>query len=209
MISEDAVLAAVARRAPLYDRDGEMHYDLISALHKAMRGGSADGALFYVARMLSAGEQPRYVTRRLIRFASEDVGLADPAALAQAVAADQAVHAIGMPECAVVIAQAVVYLALAPKSCAVYRGYGAALAAAKAHARAPVPLHLRNAPTRLMKDLGYADGYVYNPDDGYARGCDAGYLPAELGDRVFFDAADCEPGRTLHFCAPDQPRTAA
>ena len=147
-VDEAAVLAAVQRRV-YYDRDGEFHYDLISALHKSLRGGDADGALYYCARMLSGGEEPRYVTRRLIRFASEDVGLADPAALQQAVAADQATHAIGMPECGVVIGQCAVYLALAPKSCAVYRAFNAAMAAAKDEPAAPVPLHIRNAPTKM------------------------------------------------------------
>ena len=201
VLSEAAVLAAVQRRS-LYDRNGEFHYNLISALHKSMRGGDADGALYYVARMLHGGEEPRYVTRRLIRFASEDVGLADPAALQQAVAADQAVHAIGMPEAGVVIGQAAVYLALAPKSCAIYRAFESAMAACREEPHAPVPMHIRNAPTALMKRVGYSKGYVYNPSNGYARGCAEGsYLPPELGDRrSFFDRADCEPGHTLHFC---------
>lgn len=199
-IGEAAVLAAVQRRAPLYDRNGEFHYDLISALHKSMRGGDADGALYYVCRMLSGGEDPRYVTRRLIRFASEDVGLADPAALCQAVAADQATHAIGMPEAGVIIGQAAVYLALAPKSVAVYAAYGEAMAACAKEPTAPVPLHLRNAPTGMMKDLGYSKGYEYNPGKNYERGCPQGYLPLELARRSYFDATDVEPGHALHFC---------
>ena len=167
-----------------------------------MRGGDAEGALYYVCRMLAGGEEPRYVTRRLIRFASEDVGLADPRALPQAVAADQAVHAIGMPECGVCIAQCAVYLALAPKSCAVYAGYKAAWAAATEEPNAPVPLHIRNAPTKMMQQLGYGKGYEYNPAKNYERGCPQGYLPPELGPgRVFFRSDDCEPGHALHFCA--------
>jgi putative ATPase len=201
------VLAAVQRRS-LYDRNGDFHYDLISALHKSLRGGDADAALYYVARMLHGGEEPRYVTRRLIRFASEDVGLADPHALPQAVAADQAVHAIGMPEAGVVIAQAAAYLALAPKSCAIYRGFNRAMAAARDEENAPVPLHIRNAPTKLMKELSYGKDYVYNPGSGYARGCDEGYLPATMTGRRFFDRHDCEPGHSLKFCEepPSQPR---
>lgn len=204
-VDEGAVLAAVQRRAAYYDRNGDFHYDLISALHKSLRGGDADGALYYAARMLAGGEDPRYVTRRLIRFASEDVGLADPRALQQAVAADQAVHAIGMPECGVCIAQCVVFLALAPKSCAVYAAFNSAMAAATSEPKCPVPIHLRNAPTKLMKSIGYGMGYVYNPGDGYRRGCAEGYLPPELGSgRTFFDANDCEPGHALEFCGDSE-----
>ena len=152
-VDTEAVAAAIQQRA-LYDRNGDFHYDLISALHKSMRGGCVDASLYYATRMLTAGEEPRYVTRRLIRFASEDVGLADPQALSQAVAADQAVHAIGMPEAGVVIAQCVVYLSLAPKSCAVYRAYEAAREACQKEPHAPVPLHIRNAPTKMMKCAG-------------------------------------------------------
>jgi putative ATPase len=200
-VTEDAVLAAVQRRATYYDRNGDFHYDLISALHKSLRGGDANGALYYCARMLAGGEDPRYVTRRLIRFASEDVGLAEPRALQQAVAADQAVHAIGMPECGVCIAQCAVFLALAPKSCAVYSAFNAAMAAATSEPRCPVPLHLCNAPTKMMQSIGYGEGYVYNPANNYQRGCAEGYLPPELGRRrVFFDKQDCEPGYALEFC---------
>ncbi|CAK9069233.1 ATPase WRNIP1 (Werner helicase-interacting protein 1) [Durusdinium trenchii] len=146
-IEAETVRAAVQRRA-LYDRNGDFHYDLISALHKSLRGGSADAALYYAVRMLTAGEEPRYVTRRLIRFASEDVGLADPLALSQAVAADQAVHAIGMPEAGVVIAQCVIYLALAPKSCAVYRAYEAAQKVCEEEPHAAVANRLSLPPFR-------------------------------------------------------------
>lgn len=200
-ITQAAVMAAVQRRIIYYDRNGEFHYDLISALHKSMRGGDPDASVYYCCRMLAGGEEPRYLTRRLIRFASEDVGLADPGALQQAVAADQAVHAIGMPECGVCIAQCAIYLALAPKSCAVYQAYGAAMAEASSEAQHPVPLHLRNAPTKMMESIGYGQGYVYNPGDSYRRGCAEGYLPSEIGaQRKFFDPCDCEPGHTLAFC---------
>jgi putative ATPase len=198
-IEEPRVLEAV-QRTVLYDRNGDFHYDLISALHKSMRGGDCDGAIYYVARMLHGGEEPRYITRRLMRFASEDVGLADPSALTQAVAADQAVHAIGMPEAGVIIAQCAAYLALAPKSCAVYRAFNEAMGACRSEPDAPVPLHIRNAPTALMKGLGFSKGYVYNPENGYSRGCVQGYLPAELGGRTFFNSCDCEPGHKLRFC---------
>ncbi|CAK9092724.1 ATPase WRNIP1 (Werner helicase-interacting protein 1) [Durusdinium trenchii] len=208
-IEAETVRAAVQRRA-LYDRNGDFHYDLISALHKSLRGGSADAALYYAVRMLTAGEEPRYVTRRLIRFASEDVGLADPLALSQAVAADQAVHAIGMPEAGVVIAQCVclpgtgvIYLALAPKSCAVYRAYEAAQKVCEEEPHAAVPLHIRNAPTSMMRSLGYGKGYVYNPAEGYTRGCAEGYLPPQLQNRKFFSPDDCEPGHNLQFCQRD------
>lgn len=197
-----AVPSLLAFSACVWSSSSDFHYDLISALHKSLRGGDADGALYYCARMLAGGEDPRYVTRRLIRFASEDIGLADPRALQQAVAADQAVHAIGMPECGVCIAQCAVFLALAPKSCAVYQAFEAAMAAATSEPRCPVPLHLRNAKTKAMKSIGYGDGYVYNPGDNYRRGCAEGsYLPPELGrGRAFFDAQDCEPGHALEFC---------
>eukprot|EP00434_Breviolum_minutum_P040364 symbB.v1.2.035863.t1/scaffold4928.1/size32776/1 len=199
-VDEEAVRAAIQNRRALYDRNGDFHYDLISALHKSLRGGSPDAALYYATRMLTAGEEPRYVTRRLIRFASEDVGLADPNALNQAVAADQAVHAIGMPEAGVVIAQCVIYLALAPKSCAVYRAYEAACQVCKSEPHAAVPLHIRNAPTKMMRTLGYGEGYIYNPSSGYARGCEQGYLPPEIQGQEFFSPEDCEPGHSLHFC---------
>ena len=201
VVHEDAVLAAVQRRATYYDRNGDFHYDLVSALHKSLRGGDADGALYYCCRMLEGGEEPRYLTRRLIRFASEDVGLADPLALQQAVAADAAVHAIGMPECGVCIAQCAVYLALAPKSVAVYRAFNAAMKSAADEPRCPVPMHIRNAPTKLMREVGCGKGYQYNPGSGYQRGCPGGYLPPELGaGRTFFDPRDCEPPHELKFC---------
>jgi putative ATPase len=153
-------------------------------VHKSLRGGSADAALYYVARMLTAGENPRYVTRRLIRFASEDIGLADPVALTQAVAADQSVAAIGMPEAGVVIAQCVIYLALAPKSCAVYRAYNQAVKACKELPHAAVPLQIRNAPTAMMKHLGYSSGYVYNPANGCACWLFEPTLACQISDLV-------------------------
>jgi putative ATPase len=156
---------SIQRRALLYDKAGEEHYNLISALHKSMRDGDPDATVYWLARMLEAGEDPLYVARRLIRFASEDVGNADPQALQVAVAAQQAVHFIGMPEGTTALAQAAIYLATAPKSNAVYAAYTAAAADAHARQAEPVPLHLRNAPTELMKALDYSKGYEYAHDD--------------------------------------------
>jgi putative ATPase len=163
------VTAEIARgaveRALRYDRAGEEHFNVISALHKSLRDGDPDAGLYWLARMLEAGEDPLYVARRLVRFASEDVGLADPEALVQAVAAKESVHFLGMPEGALALAGATVYLALAPKSNAVYLAYGAAAEKARESGSLPVPAHLRNAPTRLMKDLGYGKGYRYAHDE--------------------------------------------
>jgi putative ATPase len=163
-VTVQAVEDAVQQRALLYDRAGEEHYNLISALHKSLRGSDPDAGLYWLARMLEAGEDPLYVVRRLIRFASEDVGMADPQALMICVAAQQAVHFIGMPEGALALAQAVVHLATAPKSNALYTAYGAAVEDVKSTRNDPVPLHLRNAPTRLMEDLDYGKGYAYAHD---------------------------------------------
>jgi putative ATPase len=163
----DAPLIAelAQNRALLYDKTGEEHYNLISALHKSMRNSDPDASVYWLARMLEAGEDPLYVARRLVRFASEDVGNADPQALAIAVAAKDAVHFIGMPEGNTALAQAAIYLATAPKSNAVYLAYGAAAEAASREAAEPVPLHLRNAPTGLMKQLDYGKGYKYAHDE--------------------------------------------
>ncbi|KAL3510156.1 hypothetical protein ACH5RR_029557 [Cinchona calisaya] len=163
-----------------YDRDGEEHYNLISALHKSMRGSDADASIYWLARMLEGGEQPLYIARRLIRFASEDVGLADPSALTQAVASFQACHFIGMPECNVNLAQCVAYLALAPKSISVYRAIQDAQKVVRDSVgqNEGVPLHLRNAPTKLMKDIGYGKGYIYPPDNPNALS--QTYMPPSL-----------------------------
>ena len=156
---------AFARKSLLYDRGGEEHYNIISALHKSIRNSDADAGLYWLSRMLEAGEDPLYVARRLVRFASEDVGLADPQALVQAMAAQQAVHFVGMPEGALALAQAVVYLAAAPKSNALYRAYGEAAGDALTTRAEPVPLWIRNAPTPLMKGLGYGKDYRYAHDE--------------------------------------------
>jgi putative ATPase len=184
-------------RVLLYDKTGEEHYNLISALHKALRGSDPDAGLYWLGRMLEAGEDPLYIVRRLIRFASEDVGMADPQALVVCVAAQQAVHFIGMPEGALALAQAVVHLATAPKSNALYTGYAAVAEDVRATRNDPVPLHLRNAPTGLMKALDYGKGYKYAHDD-YAGQPDPDdlsrppparpqdYLPEALRDREYY-----------------------
>jgi putative ATPase len=188
---------ALQHRALLYDKGGEEHYNLISALHKSLRGSDPDAALYWLGRMLEAGEDPLYVVRRLIRFASEDVGMADPQALVVCVAAQQAVHFIGMPEGALALAQAVVHLASAPKSNALYTAYGAVQEDVRATRNDPVPLQIRNAPTGLMKDLDYGKGYIYAHDQ-YAGEPDPedptrppparpqAYLPDGLQDREYY-----------------------
>lgn len=163
-IAEELVAQAAQRRAATYDKSGDDHFDTISALHKTMRGSDPDAALYWLARMLERGDDPLYVARRVVRFASEDIGLADPQALTLSMAAQQAVHFIGLPEGALALAEAVVYCALAPKSNALYRGYGAARSDVEQSRNDPVPIHLRNAPTRLMSDLGYGKGYRYAHD---------------------------------------------
>jgi putative ATPase len=177
--------ASIQRRALLYDKGGEEHYNLISALHKSMRNSDPDAAVYWVARMLEAGEDPLYVARRLVRFASEDIGNADPQALAMAVAAKETAHFLGMPEGNTALAQAAIYLATAPKSNAVYAAYTAAAADAHTAAADPVPLHLRNAPTRLMKQLHYGAGYQYAHDD---RDAVTGMtcLPPSLAGRTYY-----------------------
>jgi len=152
------------RRLPIYDKQEEAHYNLISALHKSVRGSDPDAALYWLCRMLVGGEDPRYLARRIVRMASEDVGLADPAALGLALAAAEAYERLGSPEGELALAEAVVYLALAPKSNAVYRAYGAATRAAKEKGSLPPPLHIVNAPTALMRRLGYGEGYLYDHD---------------------------------------------
>jgi putative ATPase len=180
---------SIQRRSLLYDKGGEEHYNLISALHKSMRNSDPDAAVYWVARMLEAGEDPLYIARRLVRFASEDIGNADPQALAVAIAAKDAAHFIGMPEGNTALAQAAIYLATAPKSNAVYAAYNAAADDAHRMAAEPVPLHLRNAPTKLMKSLDYGKGYEYAHDAPDAvTGMDC--LPPSLEGRRYYRPAD-------------------
>jgi len=160
-IKLSAIEDAIQHRALLYDRAGEEHYNIISALHKSLRGSDPDAALYWLGRMLEAGEDPLYIVRRLIRFASEDIGMADPQALVVATSAQQAVHFIGMPEGNLALAQAVVYLATAPKSNALYTAYSRVQQDVEKTRNDPVPLHLRNPVTRLMRDVGYGKGYKY------------------------------------------------
>lgn len=167
----------------LYDKDGDEHYNIISALHKSMRGSDADASLYWLARMLEAGEDPLYVARRLIRFASEDIGLTNSLALLQAVAAYHACHFIGMPECNVVLAQAVVYMAKCKKSNKLYTAYEQAVRDVREYGNLPVPLHLRNAASKLMKDLGYGRNYKYSPSYNYQEKQD--YLPEKLKGRKY------------------------
>ncbi len=175
----------IQRKALIYDKSGEEHYNLISALHKSMRNSDPDATIYWLARMVEAGEDPLYIARRLVRFASEDVGNADPQALAVTVAAKEAVHFLGMPEGNTALAQAALYLATAPKSNAVYNAYGQAADAAQQDVAEPVPLHLRNAPTKLMKALDYGKGYQYAHDQADAV-ADMSCLPPALADRTFY-----------------------
>ncbi len=185
----DLAQDVVQRKFLLYDKSGEEHFNLISALHKSLRDSDPDGAIYWLARMLEAGEDPLYVARRLVRFASEDVGLAQPNALLIANAAKDAVHFIGMPEGNTALAQCVVYLALAPKSNALYVAYGEAKEDALKSATEPVPLHLRNAPTGLMKGLGYGKGYKYAHDFKDAQ-VEQEHLPPSLKGRKYYRPTD-------------------
>ncbi|HEY9775067.1 MAG TPA: replication-associated recombination protein A [Planktothrix sp.] len=189
-INEKDVKSAVQQAVLRYDKGGENHYNLISALHKSMRNSDADASLYWLARMLEAGEDPIFVARRVVRFASEDIGLAAPAALQQAVAAMHAVELIGMPEGKLALAQAVVYMAMAPKSNSVYRAYGEAAGDAENTLQHPVPLHLRNAPTSLMKQIGYGKGYQYAHDYAEGKAQAMKCMPDELKDRHYYEPSN-------------------
>jgi putative ATPase len=177
------------RRAPIYDKSADGHYNLISALHKAVRGSDPDAALYYLARMMDAGEDPLFLARRVVRMAVEDIGLADPQALVIANAAKDAFDFLGSPEGEFAIAQAVIYLATAPKSNAAYKAFGAAMRAAKEGGSLLPPKHILNSPTKLMKSEGYGDGYQYDHDapEGFS-GQD--YFPEALGRQTFYDPPD-------------------
>ena len=183
------LMAAVQKRAPLYDKSREEHYNLISALHKSLRGSDADAALYWLARMLAGGEDPLYIARRLVRFASEDIGLADPEAIHQAQAGWDVYERLGSPEGELAIAQAVLYLATAPKSNAAYKAFGRAMKAAGETGSLAPPKHILNAPTRLMKDIGYAAGYAYDheAEEGFSG---QNYFPDGLARQRFYSPVE-------------------
>jgi putative ATPase len=185
-VDVEEVKKILQRRSLMYDKGGEEHYNIISALHKSIRNGDADASVYWLVRMLEGGEDPLYIARRLVRAASEDVGNADPQALVLAIAVQQTVHFLGMPEAGVALAQLATYLAAAPKSNAVYVGYGEAVHEVRQGDNPPVPLHIRNAPTRLMKDLGYGGGYQYAHDfDEQTAAMEC--LPEALAGRRFYE----------------------
>ncbi len=188
-ITLEEIQRVLQRKNLRYDKKGEEHYNIISALHKSMRDSDPDGALYWMSRMLEGGEDPLYIARRLIRFASEDVGMADPHALLVAVAAKDACHFIGMPECSVNLAQAVVHLSMAPKSNALYRAYGSIKDDINKFGNLEVPFHIRNAPTKLMKEWGYGKGYKYahNFEDAQV---DQQHLPDNLKGRIYYEPTD-------------------
>jgi putative ATPase len=182
-ITLEIIKEAVQKTYLQYDKDGEEHYNVISALHKSMRGSDPDAALYWLCRMLAGGEDPLYIARRIVRFASEDIGLANSKALEQAVAAFQACHFIGMPECGVILAQAVVYMAKCTKSNELYTAYNQIMSDIEQFGNLPVPLHIRNAPTKMMKELGYGAGYKYSPDFDYKE--NQQYLPDKLKNKKY------------------------
>jgi putative ATPase len=190
VIRRKDVESVLARRIPVYDKSGESHYNLISALHKAVRGSDVEGSLYWLARMITAGEDALYIARRVVRMASEDIGLADPRALSVALAAKDAYHFLGSPEGELAIAEAVIYLATAPKSNRVYEAWSGAVDAAREYADEPVPLHIRNAPTRLMKDLGYGKGYRYDHAEESSLAAGQDYLPDVLRDASWYEPTD-------------------
>jgi len=181
-----ALATAVQKRAPIYDKAQEGHYNLISALHKSLRGSDTDAALYWMARMLAGGEDPLYLARRLTRFAVEDIGLADPQAVTQALAAWDVYERLGSPEGDLALAQLVIYLGTAPKSNAAYRAYNMVTKVARETGSLMPPKHILNAPTRMMKDMGYGDGYVYDHDTalGFSG---QNYFPEGMPRRIFYD----------------------
>ena len=188
-ISLSTIEDAIQHKAPRYDKAGEQHYDIISALHKSMRGSDPDASLYWLGRMLEAGEDPLYIARRLVRFASEDIGMADPQALVVAIAAQQAVHFIGMPEGNLALAEAVVYLATAPKSNSLYQAYSQVQEEIKQSPDEPVPLHLRNPVTSLMKKIGYGKGYKY-PHDYPGHFVQQQHLPDSVKGKHYYTPSE-------------------
>ena len=188
LVTDEIISQCTNRRSLLYDKSGEEHYNLISALHKSMRNSDPDAAVYYMQRMLQGGEEPLYIARRLIRFASEDVGLADPQALPLCIAAYQACHFIGMPECDVNLAEAVIYLSMTAKSNALYVASEEAKRDIREKPLEPVPLQIRNAPTKLMADLHYGEGYQY-AHDTEEKLTKMTCLPDSLSDRRYYRPA--------------------
>lgn len=182
-ITKDILSEAFQKSHLMYDKSGEEHYNIISALHKSMRGSDVNASLYWLSRMIEAGEEPLYIARRLIRFASEDIGLANSLALVQAISTYQACHFIGLPECNVVLAQCVVYMAKSKKSNELYTSYAMAKKDVEELGNLPVPLHLRNAPTKLMKDIGYGKDYKYSPEHSYKE--EQQYLPDKLKNKKY------------------------
>ncbi|KAJ3047849.1 Werner helicase interacting protein 1 [Rhizophlyctis rosea] len=192
-VTQEMMRESFQRSTLLYDKDGEEHYNLISALHKSLRGSDADASIYWLGRMLYAGEDPLYIARRLIRFASEDVGLADNTALPLALATFQSCQVVGMPECDVILAHCATYLARCAKGVEVYKAMKRVKQTVEKEGGLPVPLHIRNAPTKLMKELNYGAGYKYNPD--YEGTVEQDYLPEQLKMRKFFNEGlvdDCK-----------------
>ena len=189
IIKKDNLEEALQKKAFLYDKSGDEHYNLISALHKSLRGSDPDAALYWLGRMIEAGEDPLYIARRMIRFASEDVGMADPQALQVTVSAMEAFHFVGLPEGTLALAQAAVYLATAPKSNALYVAYQGVEKDVREVNNMPVPLHIRNAPTSLMKDLGYGKDYQY-PHDYPGHFIEEEYRPENLKGRIYYRPTD-------------------
>jgi putative ATPase len=196
VITPEFAQEALLKKTLLYDKDGEEHYNLISALHKSLRGSDPDAALYWLGRMIAAGEDPLYIARRMVRFASEDVGNADPQALIIAIAAQQAFHFIGLPEGELALAQAAVYLATAPKSNSLYIGYGKVKETINTKGYLPVPLHIRNAPTKLMKELDYGKDYKYAHDyaDAYVP---QEYLPEKIQGQIFYQPKETGFEKTI------------
>ncbi len=188
-VTEEAIEQCIGKKTLLYDKNGEEHYNLISALHKSMRNSDTDASVYWLARILESGEDPLYVARRIIRFSSEDIGMADPKAMEVAVSAYNAAHFIGMPECSVNLTEAVVYMSSAPKSNSLYRAYNSAKKDALDTISQGVPLHLRNAPTKLMHDLGYGKGYKYAHNFA-EKTTDMQCLPDNLRDRQYYFPSD-------------------
>jgi putative ATPase len=189
IITLELLKQIVGKRTVIYDKSAEEHFNLISALHKSIRGGDPDAALYWLARMLKGGEDPLYILRRLVRFAAEDVGLADPFALTLAMSATESYRFLGSPEGELGIAELVIYLAAAPKSVSAYKAFGVVMDEVEDSENLPVPMHIRNAPTRLMKEVGYGEGYVYPPDSDTPIAPQS-YLPDNIQNKRFYHAAD-------------------